>query len=233
MRVGVAAGPEARAAHLVAVRLAHDGIAEARHAAGMRRRGATREARHRKIEAAPEEMHRAGLAEEAAAEALEDAVGLEQRAPEAVDRGRVIAGMSAVGIERQRIGDLARPTADADGDAELGEQLQHRGMKIGYRHRLQRQFAPVAAAGAQFELVRDEVEIDLERLAAERDRRGAEPARGDVQRHLPAVVEPRRQREADLADNLRPKLQRGRGVPPLGMIELRPERAVRHGGFLG
>ena len=48
----------------------------------MPRRAAAGKPRHREIEAAPEEMHRARLAEEAGAELLEHAIGIDQDLPE-------------------------------------------------------------------------------------------------------------------------------------------------------
>src|SRR4029077_2826071 len=74
LRIGVAiegglseaaiARPEAAAADLVRIRLAVGGVRDHR-IAGRRRRWAAGEARHGEIEAAPKEMHRAGLAEKA------------------------------------------------------------------------------------------------------------------------------------------------------------------------
>ena len=77
----------------------------------------------------------------------------------------------------------------------------------------------------------DEVEVDLEDFAADMDRRRAQAARADVERHMPAVVQPRRQREADLADHLRPAMQGRARVAPGGIVEHGPGRAWwLHGG---
>jgi hypothetical protein len=50
----------------------------------------------------------------------------------------------------------------------------------------------------------DEVELDLQHAALERDRPGGQAARRDIERDMPRMIEPRRQRKAHLADNLRP-----------------------------
>ena len=72
----------------------------------------------------------------------------------------------------------------------------------------------------------DEVELDLEDFGADRNGRGAEPARGDIERHLPAMVEPGGERQADFADDLQPKLQ-GRGrVAPFWIGKLGPNRTL-------
>src|SRR5579859_3570482 len=72
-----AAGPESRAADLVRIRFARDGIG-----ARPLRRGSAGKARDRQIEAAPEKMHGAGLALKSGAEFLEHVVGPDQNAPE-------------------------------------------------------------------------------------------------------------------------------------------------------
>ena len=64
-----------------------DRVGQMRHTAGMARRATAREARHRQIETAPEEMHRARLAEEAGAELLEDAVAHEAYSHEVSSAG--------------------------------------------------------------------------------------------------------------------------------------------------
>src|SRR6185312_12876372 len=74
-----AARPEAATAHLVRVCLARDVIG-----AWPLRRAPPREAGHRQVEAAPEELHRAAFADEAAPEFLEHSVGLRQDAPTAL-----------------------------------------------------------------------------------------------------------------------------------------------------
>ena len=88
-----AARPEAGAADFVRIGLAGDRVGQMRHAAGMARRAAAGKARHREIEAAPEEMHRARLAEKAGAELLEHAVGIDQDLQEAPHRIGIVGGM--------------------------------------------------------------------------------------------------------------------------------------------
>ena len=76
----------------------------------------------------------------------------------------------------------------------------------------------------------DEVEVDLERARAVRNRRGRQPARGDVKRDVPGMIEPGRAREADLADDLGPQMQRRIGLAPPGGGQFRPWylRGVAH-----
>ena len=67
----------------------------------------------------------------------------------------------------------------------------------------------------------DEVELQRERSIAVRQRVRRQPARRDVERDAPAVIDRRRLRQRDLADHLRPHVQRRVGVLP---------RVVRQGG---
>src|SRR5690606_33761277 len=70
-----AARPESGAADLVRIRLLSDLVRQRRNAARMERRRPSGEAGGRKIEAAPEEVHRAALADEARPELLQHPVG--------------------------------------------------------------------------------------------------------------------------------------------------------------
>src|SRR5262249_9586250 len=97
------AGPEAGAAYLVRIGLAGDRVRQMRDAARMARRGSTREAGHREIEASPEEMHRARLAEKAGAELLEDAIDIDKDLEEAPDRIAIVGGMDLVLGEFERV----------------------------------------------------------------------------------------------------------------------------------
>jgi len=62
----------------------------------------------------------------------------------------------------------------------------------------------VAFAGAHIEHVIDEIELDAEHIALPGNRPGIEPAGGDIERDVPGVVEPGRQRQPYFADHLRP-----------------------------
>src|SRR5439155_20928508 len=81
--------PESAAAHLVRVGLARDPVGEVRDTAGVARRRTPREACHGEVEAAPEEMDGAALADETGTERLQHAVRLYEHAPEALGVLRV------------------------------------------------------------------------------------------------------------------------------------------------
>ena len=74
----------------MAVGLARDLVRQPGNAARMQRRRSPGEARHRDVEAAPEEMDGADLAEIAGAKPLQHPVDRDARLKEAVDRVRVI-----------------------------------------------------------------------------------------------------------------------------------------------
>ena len=84
------ARPEAGAAYFVRISLTGDRIGQVRHAAGMAGRATAGKPRHREIEAPPEEMHRARLAEEAGAELFEHPVGIDEDLEEATHRVAVV-----------------------------------------------------------------------------------------------------------------------------------------------
>src|SRR6202044_3180467 len=91
LAVAAVTGPEAGADDLVRVGLAGDRVG-----AFARRSGAAGEARDREIEAAPEEMYGADFSNEARGELLEDLVGLDEDAPEAVRGVGVVGGVLGV-----------------------------------------------------------------------------------------------------------------------------------------
>ena len=173
----------------------------------MARRLPLREPGHREIEAAPEEMHQARLAKKPGTKELEDAISLEKRAPEAMGRGGVIASMAAILREEDRVEHLVRHLVDRYCDAEAVQECDRPPMEIGNGLRLERKASLLVATRAREETVSDEIELDLEDFAADRDRRGAEPACGDIERDLPTVIESGGQLQPDLADDLSPELQ--------------------------
>jgi hypothetical protein len=59
-----------------------------------------------------------------------------------------------------------------------------------------------------------EIENDVEGSSAIRHRRRNEPARSSKERGIPPMIDERRERDAHLADDLRPKLQRVTGLAP-------------------
>src|SRR3546814_2005937 len=67
------------------IRLLHHPVRAVRRAARMQGRAAPREARNREIEGAPEKVRGTRLALEPRAAHLEHAIGLRERAPDAID----------------------------------------------------------------------------------------------------------------------------------------------------
>src|SRR5262249_52393426 len=84
IRSPAASGPEAAATDLVGVRLARDPVGQVRNSTWMLGSPSSGEAGDRQIGRAPEEVDGAALPDEASPEALEDAVGLHEHAPEPV-----------------------------------------------------------------------------------------------------------------------------------------------------
>jgi hypothetical protein len=128
----------------------------------MLRRRPSREARDREVGRAPEEMDRAALADEAPAEVLHDPVGLREDAPVAIDRVGRVRRVDSVLIETDRVCHLVGLPIDV----HVQVQLAHFFAKAAVERRdglwLQRKAPPAAVARLDDELVRDEVEVDLE-----------------------------------------------------------------------
>ena len=88
-----AARPEAGARHFMGIGFPGHGIGQMRHAAGMGRGAPAGKPRHREIEAAPEEMHRAHLAEKRRAEMGKHLMRAQQHPPEPVGEVAVVGAV--------------------------------------------------------------------------------------------------------------------------------------------
>ncbi len=84
-----------------------------------------------------------------------------------------------------------------------------------------------AVRGVDGELIREEVERDRDEATVNRQRKRGEPAGRDLQGGVPVMVRERRQAERQLADDLRPHVERGVGVAPPLERQGRPEVAGR------
>ena len=134
----------------------------------------------------------------------------------------VVGRMSTILRKADRIGHLVRHLVNRDCDPDPVQDIDDAMIEVGNRLRLQRQLPYLVPAGARDEAVAEEVKVDLENFAAGRDRRRPKPACGNVQRHLPAMVEPGCQAQPDLAHDLSPQLQRCGGLAPAGVGQIGP-----------
>src|SRR5262249_52679781 len=124
-----AARPEARTADLVRIGLARNGVGQMRDATWMAWRDTAGESRHGEIKTAPEEMHRARLAEEAGAELFEHAVAVDEDLQEALYRHRIVGGMRGVLREARRLRQLVRHVVDSKLNAQLSQRCQDIGVE--------------------------------------------------------------------------------------------------------
>ena len=217
-----AAGPKTGAAELVGVGLLHHQIGNARSPAWMQRRAAARKSRHRQIEATPEEMHWAALADEPCAKLLEDAVHLDERAPKPVRMIGVVCTMRFVEAEGDRTRYLTRKLRDSNRDAELSEGGDDGRIEARYSSRLQRDPFAVVIARRDDELMLTEVELHLEAALFVRNERSRQAAHRRIEGNMPGMIEPRRAGEPDLANDLRPKMKRCAGILPFRVWKFRP-----------
>jgi hypothetical protein len=124
--------------------------------------GSSGEPGHREIEGAPEEVDRAALAGELAAEPAEDALGTDQGHPEAVHRHRIVTVVGDIVGERDRGGHLDRARHDRHPDPEASQHRGEAAVEGRHRHRLQGERLGLTEGGPDDQLVTDEVELDLD-----------------------------------------------------------------------
>ncbi len=167
-------------------------------------------------------MHRAALSRETGTELLHHPVALHEYAPEPVCVLGIVRRVCRVAAERDGAGDFTGDLVDGNGNVELGERLHDGGVEIRDRLRAQRYLPLAAVTDIDVQHMLVEVEQDLERARSVRDGRSGQSLRGDVQGHVPAMIQPWRALQADLADDLRPKLQCAAGITPLPVGQLRP-----------
>src|SRR5688572_17883898 len=181
-----------------------------------------RESGDGEIRGTPKEVDGAALANESAAENLENAIRLHEHAPEAVHRIAVVGLVGAIAFERNRILQLVGAAVNLDRYVQPRERVEHLLVELSDGLRLERHVEKTAVGGPHDELVRDEIELDLERARAGWNGRRRQSARGDVERTVTGVVDPRRLRQADLPDDLCPQLKRLAGVAPALERQRRP-----------
>src|SRR5262249_27479721 len=100
-------------------------------------------------------------------------------------------------------------------------------VEFGHAHRLEYELTEMSLACSHPQHMVDEIEIDLKADASPRNWRGGQPARGHIERYMPRVIEPWCQCQPDLADHLRPQMQRIASILPRGIRQLRPALSGR------
>ena len=160
----------------------------------MRRSEPAGESGDSQVGCAPKEVHRAALADEARAECFEDTVALQKHPPEAVGVLWVVGGVSFVLIEWNGVRDLVGFAINLHLEIELGHFFSEPPVKNCDGLWLEWKTRGAAVIGLDLELVRDEIEVDLERSHAVRNRTRREAPRRQVQSHVPGMIRPRRLR---------------------------------------
>src|ERR1700691_78204 len=170
-----AAGPESGATALMRICFARDRVcpfAFGRATPGETGRG--------KIEAAPEEMYRTGLADEPAAESLQNCVGLQQNPMEPVHILCVVRRMSLVVGKGDGICDLdwRRPYGHVNaGGAQGGHDFP---VEIRYGAGIQAHEGGWLAALPNLQIPVGEIEFQFEHIVTVGDCGSGQPARTDV-----------------------------------------------------
>ena len=153
---------------------------------------------------------------------MHDAVGRHELAPEQVHGVGIIGGVRVVVGERDRRDRPRWACPNLHRDAELVERTHRLGIEVGDRLGFERDPTGAAVTGSDVQPVLDEVELDVEDTRSVRHRGRGQTSRADVEGDLPPVVDHRRVRESDLADDLGPHVQRVSGGGPLVDPQRRP-----------
>jgi hypothetical protein len=135
--------------------------------------------------------------------------------------------VNGVPVEGDVVLHLHRVRRDPYVDPQVVQRRHERVVEVGDGTGQERNRPGAAVAEPDVEAVVDEIEVDLENSAAERDRRGREPARGDGEADLPPVVQEGDELELDLAHDLGPHVQGVEGVLPLVIRQEWPDRLRR------
>src|SRR4030095_7899874 len=165
------ARPEPAAADFVRIRLARHPVRKVGNTAWVLWRATTGETRDRQIAGTPEEMNRAGLADETRSEDLEHAIGLHEHPPESIRVRGVVRAMRLILRERDRIGDFRWLSRDANLDIEAPQRIHHQRVEGGDRLRTQRNFLAATVTRTKLEPMCGEIKLELERACAVRNRR--------------------------------------------------------------
>ena len=131
----------------MAIGLARHRVGQGRNAAGMERSGASREARHRKVEAAPEQMDRAHLAEIGRAEALQHPIDRDRRVEKARHGLGSIGPLCLVVVNGTGSGTSLGPPVEFGRAAERADEIEKACVKVGNRHRAERELRPAPVGG--------------------------------------------------------------------------------------
>src|SRR3954463_9486474 len=107
-------------------------------------------------------MHRADLAEEAGAKAIEHILDRDERLEEARYRHCIIGPGASVIPKRHRVRYLVWPPVKFRGAAEGGDQVHEARVDLGRRHRLKRKSGGSAIARHADDRMFDEIEGDLD-----------------------------------------------------------------------
>src|SRR2546429_569097 len=105
-------------------------------------------------------MHGTRLAEEAAAELLENALGLDEDLPARLNRRGLIRAMSGVCLEPNRIRDLSWQPPVRGWDIWPCQRARPEPIELGHRPRLERYGGPFPVRALEHELMGDKIERD-------------------------------------------------------------------------
>src|SRR5215469_2871940 len=116
--------------------------------------------------------------------------------------------MLRITIERDGINNLDRQVPDLRVDPEQGQRGEKLDREIRDTARREHNGFRLASARGESQDVREKVELNLENSPGVGNCGGGQSTRADVERNFPPVIHMWTQRQAQLADELRPHMQR-------------------------
>src|SRR6266568_2324639 len=175
------------------------------------------------VEAAPEKMDGAALADKSGPECFKDFVRLRQDAPEAVSIFCIIRGMHKIFITADGICHFTWQRVDDHIDIEGAQSFHKLAVKIRDRAWYQWHDLCSALAGLNEEVVIDEVKIDFKGAASIGNGRRCQPTCREIEGNIPPMVHKWGQLHSDFANNLRPHMKRIIRILPFFIWQRWPE----------
>src|ERR1700686_854906 len=188
---GAAPRPETVTDHLMRIRRAHECRAVTR------RRSLARKSRDREIEAPPEKLDGAALADELTSTRGKHSFGLEKNAPEPIREFRIVRTMDGVILEADWRWYLHRHRPDLHRQCHATKCIHDLTIELRDGAGSERQRSYVAIRRPNDELVLDEIELHHKRAIALRQVSGRETSRRQMQRNGPGMIDRRRLRQRD------------------------------------
>src|ERR1700722_2062615 len=169
-------------------------------------------------------MNRADLSDKPRPEPHKDKVDLYEGLPKKPYVMGIIALVHLIFFKRYGRNDLIGFGMDAHIDLHPLKHGKDLLVKIGDRPRVKVGTLGGTLAGKDDQLMPHKIEVDLEDAACIRHAARRQPARRDIERDMPGMIEPGHLPQPYLADDLRPKMNGSDRILQTFILQLRPRQ---------